>query len=91
MQSIELLGDTKKLEGISAQYLKGGIVTSVFKSREIKDGTKILYEINCNPDLSISFCERNRDCGDKTYMALFNSYKHMQGFVLFFIPLWLIN
>ena len=82
MQSIELLGNTKKLEGISAHYFREGIVVPSFKSRETKDGTNIFYDVNCDADNSIPFCEVKRDCGDKTYIARYNSYEHMQGLTI---------
>lgn len=82
MKSIELLGNTKKLEGISAHYFIGGIVVPSFESRETKDGTNIFYDVDCDEDNSIPFREVQRDCGDKTYIARYNSYEHMQGLTI---------
>ncbi len=79
MQAIELLGNTKKIEGIGAHYQIGGVIVPVFKSRETKDGTKIFYDTNSSPDLSVSFREIKRDCGDKIITPRYWSYEHMQG------------
>ena len=79
MQAIELLGNTKKLEGISAHYQIGGTVIPVFKSRETKDGTKIFYDTSCNSDSSVPFREIKRECGDVVITPHFLNYEHMQG------------
>lgn len=78
MQAIELLGSTKKLEGIGAHYQIGGIIVPVFKSRETKDGTKIFYDTSCASNLSVPFREIKRDCGDKIITPRYWSYEHMQ-------------
>ena len=79
MQAIELLGSTKKLEGIGAHYQIGGRIVPVFKSRETKDGTKIFYDTSCDANLSVPFREIKRDCGDKIITPRYWDYEHVQG------------
>ncbi len=72
MQSIELVGDTKKLVGLGAKYLSGGKIMPIFKSRETNDGVKIFYD-------SDSLLETKREDHSKIYRARFHSYEHLHG------------
>lgn len=79
MQSIELLGDTKKIEGISAHYRIGGVVP-VLSSRETMDGAKITYDLDYDPEgLSDSFREMKREDKNKIITPRYSSYEHMRG------------
>lgn len=79
MDSVELLGNTKKLEGIGAYYRRGDGIMPVFKTRETTDGIKIFYKTNGKEDGARTLQETKRIVNDEIFVPHFYSYEHMRG------------
>ena len=79
MKTIELLGDTKKLEGIGKISQLGGVVIPYFECRETTGGEKISYLLDTSSPYSLEFREKERENDKRIINPLFHSYEHMQG------------